>query len=140
MIEISGADFVLKIVISLIAGVLIGSEREWRGKPAGIGTQSLVVGGAMLFTFLSFMIDPSSPARVAANIVVGIGFLGAGIILRGEHDHVTNVTTAASIWFSSAIGMAIGMGMYLIALIAVVYAVVVPLIPQVRRKNERFKK
>ncbi len=74
-------DFLIKVTITLVAGVLIGLERETRGKPADVSTHAFVIGGSMLFTVLSVMIDPSEPARVAAQIVTGIGFLGAGIIL-----------------------------------------------------------
>ncbi len=128
-------SFLVKLFLSLIAGVIIGYERELRGKVAGISTQCFVIAGAMLFTFLSLVIDPSEPARIAAQIVTGIGFLGAGIILKGEHGKITNVTTAASIWFSASIGMAVGFSWYVIALLAMIYAVVVPRIPQV--KHER---
>lgn len=124
--------FLLHLLAALAAGVIIGAEREWRGKDAGISTHSLVIGGSMLFTYLSMMMDPSSPARIAAQIVTGVGFLGAGIILKTKQGTVTNLTTAASIWFSAAIGMAIGFSWFVIAAMAVVYAILVPTIPRVK--------
>ena len=127
--------FVFSLLLSLIGGYLIGSERESRGKDAGISTQSLVIGGAMLFTFISLAMDPDSPARIAAQVVTGVGFLGAGIILKSKKGHVANLTTAASIWFSAAIGMAIGFGWYAIAVIGIVYAVLVPRVPRVKGKK-----
>lgn len=127
-------DFVIDILLSLGAGIAIGAERESRGKPAGISTNSVVIGGAMLFTYLSAAVDPNSTSRIAAQIVTGIGFLGAGMILKGEIDgKVTNLTTAASIWFSAAIGMAIGFNFYIIALTAIAFAVLVPRIPHVSK-------
>jgi putative Mg2+ transporter-C (MgtC) family protein len=127
-------DFLIDIIFALAAGFVIGAERESRGKPAGISTNSLVIGGAMLFTYLSAAVDPNSTSRIAAQVVSGIGFLGAGMILKGEVDKkVTNLTTAASIWFSAAIGMAIGFNFYIIALAAVIFAVLVPRIPHITK-------
>ena len=126
-------DFLIDIGISLLAGFIIGTERELKGKPAGISTHSLVIGGSMIFTFLSSQ--------------VGIGFLGAGVILKGEVEgktepeihqsgrRVVNLTTAASIWFSGAIGMAIGFNYYFIALVSVGFVVIVSRLPRFRRND-----
>jgi putative Mg2+ transporter-C (MgtC) family protein len=127
-------EFLIDIIIALAAGFVIGAERESRGKPAGISTNSLVIGGSMLFTYLSAAIDPNSTSRIAAQVVSGIGFLGAGMILKGEIDKkITNLTTAASVWYSAAIGMAIGFNFYIIALAAVIFAVLVPRIPHITK-------
>ena len=127
-------DFLIDIIFALAAGFVIGAERESRGKPAGISTNSLVIGGAMLFTYLSAAVDPNSTSRIAAQVVSGIGFLGAGMILKGEMDKkITNLTTAASVWYSAAIGMAIGFNFYIIALAAVIFAVLVPRIPHITK-------
>ncbi|MGZ8887368.1 MAG: MgtC/SapB family protein [Nitrososphaeraceae archaeon] len=127
-------EFLIDIIFALVAGFVIGAERESRGKPAGISTTSLVIGGAMLFTYLSAAVDPNSTSRIAAQVVSGIGFLGAGMILKGEVDKkITNLTTAASVWFSAAIGMAIGFNFYIIALAAVIFAVIVPRIPHITK-------
>lgn len=83
-----------------------------------------------MFTALSIHIDPTSPARIAAQIVSGIGFLGAGMILISKGEKIKNLTTAASVWFAAAIGMAIGFGWYLLAVVATIYSVLVPLIPK----------
>ncbi|MBI2666954.1 MgtC/SapB family protein, partial [Candidatus Woesearchaeota archaeon] len=100
----------------------------------GISTHSFVIGGSMLFTILSLAADPSSPARIAAQIVTGVGFLGAGIILKGEEGKITNLTTAASLWFAAALGMAIGFGWYVMAIIATIYALILPRIPEMKKK------
>ena len=130
-------SFVLKLLGSLLAGFLIGLERELRGKSAGISTYSMVIGGSMMFTALSIYVDPSSPARIAAQIVSGIGFLGAGMILVSQGEKVKNLTTAAGLWFAAAIGMAIGFGWYLLAGVATVYCIFVPRIPHARNTESK---
>lgn len=136
-------DFLVNIGLSLLGGVLIGADRELKGKPSGIGTHCLVIGGSMIFTYISAIVDPNSTSRIAAQIVTGIGFLGAGIILKNEvfdkkdaddsGPKVLNLTTAANIWFSAAIGMAIGFNFYFVAIVSIAFAVAVPHIPQLRK-------
>jgi len=126
--------FLVDIGIALAAGVAIGIERESRGKAAGISTHCLVIGGAAIFTFLSSMVDPNSSSRIAAQIISGIGFLGAGIILKSEVEkRITNLTTAAAIWFAASIGMAIGYEFYFLAAVATAFAVGVPRIPHISK-------
>jgi putative Mg2+ transporter-C (MgtC) family protein len=125
-------SFAIRLAVCLACGAVIGVERELRNKPAGISTNCLVIAGACLFTFASVTLDPNSPARVAAQVVSGVGFLGAGMILKGENSKVTNLTTAAAVWFSAAIGMVIGLGWYLVAGMATLYSIVVPRIPHVK--------
>ena len=143
---IQEVDFLINIGLSLLAGVLIGADRELKGKASGIGTHCFVIGGSMIFTYLSALVDPNSTTRIAAQIVTGIGFLGAGIILKDEifdkkdavdssHTKVLNLTTAASIWFSGAIGMAIGFNFYFVAIVSIAFAVGVPHIPKIRPQN-----
>ncbi len=127
------AGFALRLAVALVLGFLIGIERESRGKPAGISTNAFVIGGAAMFVYLAVIADPSSSARVVAQVVSGVGFLGAGIILRAESGAITNLTTAASVWFSAAVGIAIGMGWFVIAAIAAAYATIVPRIPHVSK-------
>jgi putative Mg2+ transporter-C (MgtC) family protein len=126
-------EFALKLAMCLLLGAIIGVERELRDKPAGISTHCFVMGGACLFTLVSIIADPNSPARIAAQIVSGVGFIGAGMILKSDDHTVRNLTTAAAIWFAAAIGMAIGVGWYAIAAIASVYAVIVPRIPHIKK-------
>jgi len=125
-------DFALRLGLCLLFGALIGVERELRNKPAGISTNCFVMAGACLFTFASVTIDPNSPARIAAQVVSGVGFLGAGMIIKSEGNTIRNLTTAASIWFAAAIGMVIGLGWYLVGAMATAYAVLVPRIPHVK--------
>jgi putative Mg2+ transporter-C (MgtC) family protein len=125
-------DFAIRLGLCLLFGTLIGVERELRNKPAGISTNCFVMAGACLFTFASVSIDPASPARIAAQVVSGVGFLGAGMILKSEQNTIKNLTTAAAVWFAAAIGLVIGLGWYVVAAIATVYAVLVPRIPHVK--------
>lgn len=122
-------QFLLRLGLCLVCGGVIGIEREGKGKPAGTSTYCFVMAGAMLFTYLSLAADPDSPARIAAQVVSGVGFLGAGMILKNEGGTITNLTTAAAIWFAAAIGMAIGFGWYVIAVACTLYALLVPRIP-----------
>ena len=90
----------------------------------------------LCYLHISAAIDPNSTSRIAAQVVSGIGFLGAGMILKGEIDKkITNLTTAASVWYSAAIGMAIGFNFYIIALAAVIFAVLIPRIPHITKSN-----
>ncbi len=127
-------QFAIRLGVCLVCGIVIGLEREARSKPAGVSTHCFVIAGAMLFTFLSTMLDPASPARIAAQVVSGVGFLGAGMILKSEGSGtVTNLTTAAAVWFAAAIGMSIGLGWYVIAAACTLYSVIVPRIPHLSK-------
>jgi putative Mg2+ transporter-C (MgtC) family protein len=113
-------EFVLRIALAFIYGGLIGFERERVDRPAGLRTHILVALGSAQFTILSFYAFPGSdPARISAAIVAGIGFIGAGTILQSK-DKVTGITTAASLWITASIGMALGIGYYLVATIVVI--------------------
>ena len=117
-------DDFIKILSSTVVGTLIGLEREYRGKSAGVRTFALISVGSTIFTILSEKMGINSPDRIAANIVTGIGFLGAGIIYKME-DRVKGLTTATIIWVTAALGMAIGDGHILLSFLGtmVVYIV-----------------
>ncbi|MCL6088995.1 MAG: MgtC/SapB family protein [Candidatus Marsarchaeota archaeon] len=127
--------FALNLLLSLVFGYVIGAERESRGKSAGIATQCLVIAGSMTFSFLSVLMEPTAPTRIASNVVTGIGFLGAGIIfhhaMQKAKDKVVNLTTAATIWMAAAIGMALGFGVPIIALALTIFTIVALRIPHV---------
>ena len=123
-----------RLAFAVILGGLIGLERELRGYPAGIRTMALITMGAMLFTDVSQLLGGDD--RVAAGIVTGIGFLGAGVIFR-EGYTVRGITTAATIWAAAAIGMAIGRELYLVAgLGAVLVFILLEARPVVRRLDD----
>lgn len=98
------------LLATLLCGI-IGAEREYRSKSAGLKTMMMIGLGATLFTILSINIGASSQDRIASNIVTGIGFLGAGVIFK-EENRVKGLTTACIIWIVAAIGMAVGSGHY----------------------------
>jgi len=117
-------------------GAGIGYQRERAGKVAGLRTYMLVSAGAALFTLVSIygfsgtVVDIS---RVAAGVVVGVGFIGAGVILRGRRDEeVAGLTTAATIWVTAAIGLAAGAGLYLVSLIAAAIITGILMLPKIR--------
>jgi putative Mg2+ transporter-C (MgtC) family protein len=114
----------LRIVLSVAAGAVIGAEREYRSKSAGFRTIILICMGSCMFTILSAFINPAEPERIAVGIVSGIGFLGAGVIFKSDNK-VTGLTTAATIWATAAVGMAIGAGYFLYAGAAWVLALLV---------------
>ena len=128
-------EMTLKLVIALLLGALEGLEREWRKKPAGLRTHMLVSMGACLFTLVSLTTFGADPARVAAGIVTGIGFIGAGSII-GSKVRVRGITTAATLWIVAAIGLSVGTGMYIPALIA---SVLVFLVLQLRKLEEELE-
>jgi putative Mg2+ transporter-C (MgtC) family protein len=127
-----------RLAFAAVLGGLIGLERELRGYPAGIRTMALIAMGAMLFTDISQILGGDD--RVAAGIVTGIGFLGAGVIFR-EGYTVRGITTAATIWAAAAIGMAIGRELYLVAgLGTVLVFVVLEARPITRRVDQAIRR
>lgn len=118
-------DDLIKLVASTIVGALIGGEREYHSKSAGLRTFTLICLGSTIFTILSEKIgNISSPDRIAANIVTGVGFIGAGIIFKVD-DRVKGLTTAAIIWITAALGMAIGDGHILLSFLGAVFVFIV---------------
>lgn len=109
----------LRLLLAAGLGAAIGIERELRRKPAGLRTNILIALGSALFTTMSIELSHGggTPDRLAANIVTGIGFLGAGAILRSGTS-VHGMTTAATIWVNAAVGVAVGAGEYAIASLA----------------------
>lgn len=144
--EIPLLDLVTRLAASMAAGMVLGLEREWRQKPAGLRTHMLVSLAAAAFTILAFElfhasleIAPDSkgdPIRVIEGVIAGVAFLGAGTIIQGRGD-VKGLTTGASIWLSGATGLACGGGYYILAAITVALAfVVLAVIGLFERKEE----
>ena len=121
----------LRLLLAAGLGAVIGFQRERAGKPAGLRTHILIGMGSALFTIVSIygFGGTADPARIAAGVVTGIGFIGAGVIFRGMRgDKVMGITTAASIWITAAIGIAAGAGLYIIATAAAVITLLVLII------------
>jgi putative Mg2+ transporter-C (MgtC) family protein len=128
----------MRVMIALAIGLLIGAEREFRGHPAGLRTMALISAGSCMFTGLGLIPDLPrivDPTRIAAQIVTGVGFLGAGSILR-QGEEVRGLTTAASIWVAASLGMAVGFGYYFVAVFTTVVVIVV--LVALKPMEERF--
>ncbi len=116
---LTNQDILLRFVLALIASAAIGLEREKTKHAAGMRTHMLVCVGATLITLVSMDVFPEDPARIAAGIVTGIGFLGAGTIFR-DKNNVRGLTTAASIWAVAGVGLALGAGALFIAAVGTI--------------------
>jgi putative Mg2+ transporter-C (MgtC) family protein len=118
----------IRLIAATILGGLIGYQRERAGKPAGLRTHILVILGTTVFVLASarFGMSPDGLSRVIQGIVTGIGFVGAGSILKLEHDrYIQGLTTAASVWMTAAIGVAIGLGVLGLAILGTVFTLVI---------------
>jgi putative Mg2+ transporter-C (MgtC) family protein len=121
---------VVRLLVAVALAAAIGFERELADKPAGLRTHVLVAFGAALFTITSAnFAGTSDPSRIAAGVVAGVGFLGAGAIFRGEQGLMHGLTTAASIWAVAAVGLAAGAGLYLLATVATIIGLIVLRLP-----------
>ena len=152
---VTDADMVFRIVLSLILGFIIGLEREITNKSAGLRTNILVCVGSCLFTILSIygfsnalsIYPMGDPARVAAQILTGIGFIGGGTVLR-HGTSIFGLTTAATLWVTASVGMACGCGQYNIAILCAVISVAIltliriferNCIPKTQKNNKNLK-
>lgn len=126
-LEISTVHVLLRLGAAIATGALLGLNRELRDKPAGLKTHTLVSLGAAILTIvgtgfsgMGTVVDPSAAARVVQGVITGIGFLGAGVILRGSNGReVRGLTTAATIWLAACVGIACGAGQWTIAWVSV---------------------
>jgi len=126
-LQLLGWDAAAKICVAAVLGAIVGLERVWKGHPAGLRTNLLIGISSCLFTILSiegFPLQGASQdtARVAAQIVTGVGFLGAGAVLHSK-GHIRGLTTAATIWLVAAIGMAVGTGLLFLAVFTTLVSV-----------------
>ena len=118
-------ELALRLAIALVLGAIIGLEREYHRHPAGLRTMAMVSVGSCLFTLLGAELGNKNtdPTRIAAQVVTGVGFLGAGAILR-HGINIHGLTTAASIWVVAAVGMAVGFGLFILPIICTLMVVV----------------
>ena len=124
-------EMVLRLLLAAALGAAIGYQRERAHKPAGLRTHILISVGAALFTVTSVygFGNAADPSRIAAGIVAGVGFIGAGAILHARQEIVAGLTTASTIWIVAAIGLAAGAGLYLISAVATAIALIVLFLP-----------
>lgn len=150
MDTLSNLEIFERIVVSLAAGVIIGVEREWSDKPAGIRTYALVCEGSALFMIVSLLLGEQvvgtgreyDPSRIASTVVQGVGFLAGGVIFtRGAR--IKGLTTAAAVWVTAALGLLIGAGFYFVAMLGVGAAIfmLVPMhwVERSARTRERWR-
>jgi putative Mg2+ transporter-C (MgtC) family protein len=124
MLSSTLTEQVIRLFLAVAMGALIGLERDLTGKPAGIRTHMLVSLGSCVLMMISIYDFPLDTARIAAGVVTGIGFLGAGAIIGGQ-DGVHGLTTAAGIWITAAVGLAVGSGSYVIAVVSTLLVVAI---------------
>ena len=134
---------ILSVILAVVLGAMIGLEREIRGKAAGLRTNVLICLGATVFTIISKYMGSGmndSPTRIAAQIVTGVGFLGAGAIIR-DRGGVHGLTTAATIWLVASVGTACGAGFYGLAVLSTIIAIVVLIgLAELEKPLGRFRK
>ena len=125
-------EMILRLLLAAALGAIIGYQRERAKKPAGLRTHVLICIGAALFTIASIygFGAADDTARVAAGVVAGVGFLGAGAIIRGGEGVLAGLTTAATRWSVAGIGLAAGAGLYLASVVATALVLIVLLIPR----------
>lgn len=125
----------LRILMAAVLGGAIGYQRERSGKPAGLRTHMLICIGATIFTLVSIYAfsGPADPSRVAAGVVTGIGFLGAGAIFsRPQDGYIAGLTTAATIWVTAGIGVAVGAGLYIASVVTTAITLIVLFLPHLK--------
>ncbi len=129
-------EAILRLLLAAVLGAIIGYQREKAGKEAGLRTHILISLGAALFTVASIYGFPGSdPSRIAAGVVTGIGFIGAGVILHRSGGAVVGLTTAATIWAVAGIGLTAGAGLYLISIAATVLVAIALLLPHINKPS-----
>jgi putative Mg2+ transporter-C (MgtC) family protein len=132
-------EMVLRLILATFLGGVIGLQREVSGKEAGLRTNMLISLGAATFTVLSILAFPGGdPSRIAAGVVTGIGFIGAGVILHRTGGAVIGLTTAATIWAVAGIGVAAGAGKYVISAVATALVLLILLLPHIHRPADKF--
>ena len=139
-------ELVLRLLLAAATGAAIGAQREWTGKPegplspksaAGLRTLALISTGAALFAIVSeYGFTGGNPSMIAAGVVTGVGFLGAGAILHLRNG-VEGLTTAASVWVAAGIGLAAGAGFYLISILVTLIVLVILFVPHIAPRSNR---
>jgi putative Mg2+ transporter-C (MgtC) family protein len=141
MTTINELEIAKRLLLAALIGGVLGFERELRQKSAGLRTNILIAVGAAVFTVLSVEMAAglnADPARIAAQIITGVGFLGAGAIMRTDRGAIHGLTTAATVWVNASLGMAAGAGRYRLAMIgALITALVLFGLPPFERRIDR---
>jgi len=134
------AEMILRLILACLLGFLIGLERAFSGQPAGERTHALVALGSATFALLSITVfQAGDPIRIAAGVVTGLGFLGAGMIWRRQADEIQGLTTAAGIWAVGGVGLAIGAGAYLLGISVAILVMLFLWLDRVLKIDERLE-
>ncbi len=145
--EFNVISMLVRLVLAMLFGALIGYEREKLGRPAGLRTHILVCVGACMTSLIGIFVwvqDPGSdPLRISAQVISGIGFLGVGTIMVRGRDHITGLTTAAALWATATLGIAVGFGFYEAALVCafivtITTGILCRLEDDKKKKNRKF--
>lgn len=124
-------ELILRLLLAAVMGAVIGAQREWSGKPAGLRTLALISLGAALFAVISeYGFTGGNPSMIAAGVVTGVGFLGAGAILHHQSG-VEGLTTAATAWVAAGVGLAAGSGFYLLSITVTVFVLIILFMPHI---------
>lgn len=124
-------EIIFRVVLAFLFGGFIGWERERHGGiSAGIRTYGAIALGSCVFGIVSFSIAGADPSRIAAQVVSGIGFLGGGLIFRQRENHVSGLTTAATLWATASVGLAVALGMYMISFLSAILIYVLLFLPR----------
>lgn len=127
-------ETVFQLLLAVALGTLIGFERQLKHRPAGLRTHMMVSLGATIFTIVSLSFDVE-PSRIAAGIVTGIGFLGAGTIIAHK-GHIRGITSAATLWVVAGIGLSIGVGQYMLAIICALFVFAILQLGRIEKKTD----
>ena len=143
-IEVNLTNSIFRIILSMLLGMMVGAERKRKGQIAGIRTFALITMGACLSMLLSIYVPQiylglknGDPARIAAQVITGIGFLGGGAMIHMK-GAVRGLTTAAGIWMTAIIGMAVGVGMYVIAISATILILIILVLIEQYEKHRKI--
>ncbi|MEM7826893.1 MAG: MgtC/SapB family protein [Candidatus Aenigmatarchaeota archaeon] len=129
-------EIIIRLLLSVIFGIIIGFEREIAHKPAGLRTYALISLGSCLFTLISIYYFPFDPARIIAGMVGGIGFIGAGIMIASK-NRIRGITTAASLWCITAVGISVGVGAYALSFTT---TIIIFILLQLKKAEKKLKK
>lgn len=131
----------LRLLAAVLLGGVIGLERERRGHDAGIGTFAMVTLGACVFSLVSDLVFAAAAdnTRIASGVVEGIGFLGAGIIIHGRGGGISGLTTAAALWATASVGMLVGYGLYVLAIMTTVAVLLILTVRHLRPVAETLE-
>lgn len=141
--EVTALSVIVRLGLSIVIGGILGAERGLKNRPAGFMTYVLVCMGSTLIMltnqYISAMVPGTDPTRFGAQVVSGIGFLGAGTIIVTRKDEIRGLTTAAGLWVAAGIGLAIGVGFYIGAMIGCLFSVFALIMPNIPQNPEKDK-